>query len=142
MEKIRCTVPGCKKANPAESMWLPERKARAAANGGERVALADFPKFALCGYHGHRLRQMDVRVYRYSVEVEREEAELARRAAEEAEFKAHAQRFFVKQGVWAATAPRDGARRVGGGLSRFVNRNAGKASEKTEPETSDGDGEA
>lgn len=123
MEKIRCTVPGCKQANPAESMWLPERRARNAANGGKRVELADFPKFAHCGYHGHLLRQKGVKVYRYSVEVEREEAEVARRAAEDAWFKAHAQRFYVKQGLWAGDRrSRGGEQRVGGGLSRFVHK--------------------
>ena len=124
MDKIRCTYPGCRKANVAEQMWLPERRARNAANGNARVALADFPKFAHCGYHGHLLRQTGVRVYRYSAEVEREEAETARQQSEEARLKAHAQRFFVKQGVWAKTAPRDGTPRVGGGLSRFVVKSA------------------
>ncbi len=122
MAKIKCTVPGCKKTLPAEAMWLPERKARAAANGNRRVDLADFPCFAHCGHHGHLLRQTGVRVYRYLDEVKLEEAELERQRAKEAEFKAHAQRFFVKQGLWAATRNASGTPRVGGGLSRFVNK--------------------
>jgi hypothetical protein len=132
MSNIRCTFPGCKKALTAESMWLPERKARSAANGNRRVALADFPNFAHCGYHGHQLRQTGVKVYRYLEEVKYEEAELARRAAEEAKLKAHAQRFYVKQGLWAKSAPRDGTPRVGGGLSRYVNKKVETPSE-TEP---------
>ncbi len=128
MSKIHCTVPSCKKAGPAESMWLPERKARAAANGDRRVELADFPKFAHCGYHGHLLRQTGVRVFRYSEEVRLEEAELERQRARDAEFKAHAQRFYMKQGEWAKTRHRDGQPRVGGGLSRFVSTTKSSAS--------------
>lgn len=137
MSNIRCTFPGCKKALTAEAMWLPERKARAAANGNCRVPLADFPKFAHCGYHGHLLRQTGVRVYRYLDEVNREEEEAARQLAEEAKIKAHAQRFYVKQGVWAKTAPRDGATRVGGGLSRFVGKKEETPS-ATEPKKPEG----
>ena len=128
MSKIKCTVPGCKKSLPAEAMWLPERKARAAANGDRRVDLADFPNFAHCGHHGHLLRQTGVRVFRYSEEVRIEEAELERQRERDAEFKAHAQRFYVRQGLWAKTRHRDGQPRVGGGLSRFVDTTKASAS--------------
>lgn len=70
---IACTAAGCKKVLPPESMWLPEWNALAAANGGRRVPVSDYPKHALCGRHGHELRQLGVRVYRYSVSVERAE---------------------------------------------------------------------
>lgn len=92
-ENIRCTVPGCKKELPPESMWIPERKALLAANGGQRLALVDFPKHALCGYHGHLLRQENVRVYRYAETVERERQDAQRRQAEGLSFTHFASRY-------------------------------------------------
>jgi hypothetical protein len=77
-------------------MWLPERKALAAANGGKRVALMDFPKFALCGRHGHLLRKEGVRVYRYADEVKRERESEESREAEAKSWGTFAERFVVK----------------------------------------------
>ena len=92
-ELIRCTVPGRTKELPAESMWIPATKALQAANGGRRVALVDFPKYALCGHHGHLLRQKEVRVYRYAETVERERQDAKRRTAEDLSFNHYASRF-------------------------------------------------
>jgi len=92
-DTIRCTVPGCKKDLPPESMWIPEWKALMAANGGRRVPLADLPKFALCGHHGHLLRKEDVRVYRYAETVDRERQQAQRRTAEDLSFRHYASRF-------------------------------------------------
>ena len=92
-DTIRCTVPGCTKNLPAESMWIPAVKALQAANGGRRVALVDFPSYALCGHHGHLLRQEGVRVYRYAETVERERQDAEHRTAEALSFRHYAQRF-------------------------------------------------
>lgn len=95
--KIACTAPGCKKCLPPEAMWLPERKARQAANGGTRVEPADFPRFALCGYHGHLLRKSaEIKVYRYLSEVEYERKADERRKAEETTWKPFAELFAPK----------------------------------------------
>jgi hypothetical protein len=137
MDTIKCTVPGCKKAHSAESMWLPERKARAIANGGRRVTLAEFPKYALCGYHGHLLRQTGVKVYRYSVEAERERAEAARRQSEDLNFRHFAQRFVDKTNGGGGRKRSNGdGRDVGGGLSRCSKMDAEKRSKEQaeEPE--------
>lgn len=122
---IVCTAPGCKKHLIAEHMWLPERRALAIANDGKKVFVVDFPRFALCGNHGHLLRKEGVRVYRYSEELERDRRAEEDRAVDALSFKPFAQRF-VAQTTPRADAGRQprrppvGGDKVGGGLSRFV----------------------
>jgi len=111
-DHITCTAPDCKRHQPAEHMWLPERKARAVANGGKRVDVSDFPKFALCGRHGHLLRKENVRVYRYADEVKREAESAERRVSEASNWKPFADRFVLKtkqKGNGATPTPRDGS---------------------------------
>ncbi len=125
MEKttIACTAPNCKKSLAPEAMWLPEWKAMLAANGGQRLAVSDFPKYALCGYHGHLLRKEGVRVYRYEDSVRRETEREDRRKAEQLPWTHFAQRFVqqTKPGGGNGRRPRsDDGRNVGGGLSRFT----------------------
>ncbi len=122
-DNIRCTAPGCKKCLPPEAMWLPERKALAAANGGRRVESSDFPKFALCGRHGHLLREEGVRVYRFADEVKRDREAQERRQADTLSFKPFAQRFVSQtkpqgNGGGQPRRPVGDGRNVGGGLSR------------------------
>lgn len=73
-------------------MWLPAIDAMMRANGGKRVAVEDFPKFAICGKHGHLLRTTGIKVYRFEQTVEREKAFLARRASH-GQWNAFASRF-------------------------------------------------
>jgi len=121
--KLKCTAPGCDKCLPPKAMWLPEWKALCAA-AGRRVGLADFPKFALCGHHGHKLRQSGVRVYRYLQSCERQEAYEARRQSEDLSWQPFADRFRPKQAERKAGG-QPGRRRghdgrgVGQGLSRL-----------------------
>ncbi len=122
----------CKKHLPAEHMWLPEWKARQNANGGKKVFTEDFPKFALCGRHGHLLREAGVRVYRFAEEVKREES----RKADLLSFQPFADRFTgkVKPGPNAGRQPRRpqvGADIVGGGLSRLAKEDAVKRTSET-----------
>lgn len=127
-EKISCVAPGCVKCLPPEAMWLPERAARQTANGGRRVELADFPAFALCGYHGHLLRKSGVRVYRYAEEVAHAEKAAEHRKAEELSFQPFAQRFVQKakpQGKGGGK-PRKSFDGVGQGLSRCAKMDADK----------------
>lgn len=140
MSKIQCTVPGCTKCLPLEAMWLPARGARETANGGKRVELADFPRFAVCGYHGHLLRKTGIRVYRYAEEVERERKAEEHRKDEEKAFSSFAERFVQKanaspyakatgdkQGKGGG-APRKSFEGVGQGLSRCAKMDADKRS--------------
>ncbi|MEY4745192.1 MAG: hypothetical protein RL272_1137 [Candidatus Parcubacteria bacterium] len=134
-QKIPCTAPGCRKCLGPEALWLPERKAREAANGGKRTGPADFPRFALCGYHGHLLRQEGVRVYRYADEVEREAKADRRRDAEQLSWKPFAERFVIKttaqsKGDGKPRAPRGDGRHVGQGLSRCAKEDAVKRRSK------------
>lgn len=136
---IPCTAPGCRKCLAQEAMWLPERKAREAANGGKRTAPVDFPRFALCGYHGHLLRQEGVRVYRYADEVERERKDDQRREAEQLSWKPFAERFVTKtnaqgKGDGKPRKPHGDGRHVGQGLSRCAKEDAGKRRSKEQKE--------
>lgn len=136
---IACTAPGCRKCLGPEAMWLPERKARETANGGKRTAPADFPRFALCGYHGHLLRQSGVKVYRYAQEVEREAKADQRREAEQLSWKPFAQRFVDKtkpqgKGDGKPHRPRGDGRHVGQGLSRCAKADAEKRQVKEQQE--------
>lgn len=130
-DNIRCTAPGCKKCLPPEAMWLPERRALAAANGGRRVESSDFPKFALCGRHGHLLREEGVRVYRFADEVKRDREAEGRRQADALSFKPFAQRFVVQtkpqaNGSGQPRRPAGDGRNVGSGLSRLAKMDAAK----------------
>lgn len=142
MEKITCTAPNCKKCLKPEELWLPELKALSRANGGVRVDVEDFPKFALCGYHGHLLRQSGVRVYRYLPSVEHARKAAERRASEDLSWKPFADRFAPKAksgGKAPAKGPgrgRDG-RGVGQGLSRCAKQDAAKRAAKAKTEGSD-----
>ncbi len=147
-EKIRCTVPGCKKELPSEAMWLPEWKALLAANNGRPVAIADFPKFALCGYHGHLLRQEGVRVYRYADSVAREKRIDERREAERMSWRPFADRFLADKAKKPPERKGDGRRRgtgdgrnVGQGLSRCAKMDADKRP-SAQPAESPTDGSA
>lgn len=128
VDSIRCTAPGCKRHLPAEQMWLPERRALTAANGGRRVELADFPKFALCGRHGHLLRKEGVRVYRYTEEVEREWKLAAERQSQAVSWQSFAQRFAsqAKPTGNGSAAKRPDFSGVGMGLSRVAKADATK----------------
>ncbi len=145
---IPCTAPGCRKCLEPEAMWLPERKARETANGGKRTEPVDFPRFALCGYHGHLLRQVGVRVYRYADEVERERKDDQRREAEQLSWKPFAERFVTKtnaspsakasgdtqgKGDGKPRKPHGDGRHVGQGLSRCAKDDAGKRRSKESP---------
>ena len=136
MSKIQCTAPGCVKCLPPEAMWLPARGARETANGGKRVELADFPAFAICGYHGHLLRKAEIRVYRYTEEVERERKAVEARKDEEKTFSSFAERFVQKttaQGK-GGNAPRKSFDGVGQGLSRCAKMDASKRSSAQQAE--------
>jgi hypothetical protein len=91
-QTFACTAPKCGFVGIAWAMWLPASDAMATANGGKRVALEDFPKFAICGKHGHLLRKTGIKVYRFAQTVEREEAFRARRASH-GQWNAFASRF-------------------------------------------------
>lgn len=132
--KIACTAPQCKKSLPPEQMWLPEWKALVRANGGQRVTVADFPKFALCGHHGHLLRQSGVKVYRYLDSVRREEARDERVRVEGMAWKPFAERFAPKAdgSEKRPNGPRPGrdGRHVGQGLSRCAKIDANQRRSK------------
>lgn len=135
---IACTAPGCRKCLAPEAMWLPERKARETANGGKRTEPVDFPRFALCGYHGHLLRQEGVRVYRYADEVERERKADMRREAEQLSWKPFADRFVMKtkpdgKGDGKPRRHHGDGRHVGQGLSRCAKEDAKKRPSKESP---------
>ena len=138
-DNIQCTAPGCRKCLPAEHMWLPERKALVRANEGKRVTVTDFPRFALCGRHGHLLRQEGVRVYRLSEEVARERKVTETRSADQLSWKPFASRFVsTKPASNPPTQPRRPAgdgRNVGGGLSALAKVDAAKRppEQKEEP---------
>ena len=149
-ENIKCSCPGCKKCLAPDAMWLPEHKALVVANGGKPVTLADFPRFALCGYHGHLLREEGVRVYRYLSSVEREKAIEERREAEQLNWRPFAQRFVAPQQApkregkgrdQQSRRGRDG-RGVGGGLSRCAEMDAKARSSKPVAEPPPADGSA
>lgn len=123
--RIPCSVPECKKCLRPEEAWLPELKAMRRANGGKRVETADFAKFALCGYHGHLLRQEGVRVYRYQASVEFAEKSQAKREEEDLKVKAFLGRFAMRtktdgsQRVQVLPKRNRDGRFVGQGLSRL-----------------------
>ena len=127
-EKINCTAPDCRRALSAAEMWLPEWKARQNANGGKRVLLADFPKYALCGRCGHLLRKEGEKVYRYTDEVAYEEKAEGTRKAKEMTFKPFAERFKPQSKGEKDPSPKptgDG-RHVGQGLSKLSREDADK----------------
>ena len=128
---MKCTAPGCSKTLRPEEAWLPEMAAMARANGGQAVGLADFPKFCLCGKHGHLLRQSGVRVYRFL-----QTADFAKRREESAKadrlaWKPFADRFVAKTNQPANQGKPRQSRQpkgpgVGGGLSRLSKMDAAK----------------
>lgn len=129
MAELKCTAPACRKVLPSEHMWLPEVKAMAYANGGTHVAVEDFPKYALCGYHGHLLRKSEVKVFRYQQSVEREQAFHAQRQTQELTWAPFADRFKRPE----PTNKRPGqhrrngdGRNVGGGLATCSKVDAAK----------------
>lgn len=140
---LKCVAPGCDKALLPKEAWLPELVAMRRANGG-RVQTDDFPKFVLCGRHGHLLRQEGVRVYRYLDTLERELKRGEERQAEAMTFKPFADRFVVKtdragKGPKAGRRGGDG-RNVGGGLSRCAQKDAEKRSQAQPAEAPAPDG--
>ena len=62
---MKCTAPGCEKQLNEKSAWLPSLTAMKIANDGHQVEAKDFPRFCLCGKHGHQLRKEGVKVFRY-----------------------------------------------------------------------------
>ncbi len=129
MEKIyECTAPKCGFSGIAYAMWLPSSEAMQTANGGKRVALEDFPKFAICSKHGHLLRKTGIKVYRFQQSVEREEAFRARRASRGQQWNAFADRFKKPSPAKTPTLIRRdrGGQNVGTGLSACGKLDAGK----------------
>jgi hypothetical protein len=129
--QTQCVAPGCKKCLPIEHMWLPADDAMNRANGGKPVDVEDFPRFALCGYHGHLLRETGVRVYRYAQSVARRERDVERREAQTMAWQPFASQFAPKANGKAdgrrhgGPRGRDG-RNVGGGLARCSKLDAEK----------------
>lgn len=72
MEKMKCVAPGCNRHLDEKTAWLPSVAAMRQANGGRTPEVADFGKFALCGRHGHLLREEGVKVFRFEPTVKRE----------------------------------------------------------------------
>jgi len=131
---MKCTAPGCAKSLRPEEAWLPELKAMARANGGRSVVLAEFPKFCLCGKHGHLLRQSGVRVYRFLQTAEFAERREERARAEQLTWQPFADRFVDKTKRQAK--PRQPRRPkgpgVGGGLARLSKIDAAKRARRIE----------
>lgn len=134
---MKCTAPGCAKSLRPEEAWLPELKAMARANGGRSVVLAEFPKFCLCGKHGHLLRQSGVRVYRFLQTAEFAERREERARAEQLTWQPFADRFVDKTKRQTKPAkPRQPRRpkgpEVGGGLARLSKIDAAKRARRIE----------
>ncbi|KPJ85352.1 hypothetical protein AMJ57_03430 [Parcubacteria bacterium SG8_24] len=134
--RIPCSFPECQKSLRPEEAWLPEIKALRRANGGQRVEVDDFARFALCGHHGHLLRQEGVRVYRYLSSVEFAEQAERRRKAEDLKIKAFAGRFVMRtradgdQRVQVLPPRGRNGRFVRQGLSRLSKLDAAKRKAK------------
>jgi hypothetical protein len=99
--------------------------------GGKRTFLVDFPKFALCGHHGHLLRQEGVRVYRYGDECEREEGFAKEREAQEMKWAPFAERFKTPgNDANKSRKPSGDGRHVGQGLGKLSKDAAEKRKSK------------
>jgi hypothetical protein len=128
---LKCTAPNCSKPLDPKAAWLPEIRAMARA-AGRRVSLEDFHLFALCGHHGHLLRQTGVRVYRWEQTCERERKLQEQRQAEAKSWAPFAALFTPKPGENTGGARPKGPRRgpdgrgVGQGLSRLSKIDAEK----------------
>ena len=136
---MKCTAPGCAKTLRPEEAWLPETAAMVRANGGQAVGLADFPKFCLCGKHGHLLRQSGVRVYRFLQTADFAKRREDRAQADKLAWQPFADRFVAKTSQPANQAKPRQTRRpqgptVGGGLNRLSKIDAAKRERRIEAE--------